>query len=356
MSLSKPATVADPAEPIRVMLVDDSAVIRGVIGRWIDAQPGLKVVAGAFNGRMALDLLVTARPDIVILDIEMPGMDGITALPLLVKAAPHVRVIMASTLTRRNAEISLRALSLGATDYVAKPSALQDGVAADGFRRDLIGKILALGRPARRVAAPQQSLRTRPPSSIAAQIVAIGASTGGPQALASVIGGIAARLCVPVLVTQHMTATFTPILAEHLARISGLKCEEGRNGTQLLPRHVYVAPGDYHMLVKRRGGPIELVQTPPENYCRPSVDPMLRSVAATYGAAALAVVLTGMGADGREGARAIAASGGTVLAQDEATSVVWGMPGAVATAGLASAVKPLSAIADEILKHMELRG
>ena len=187
------------------------------------------------------------------------------------------------------------------------------------------------------------------------QILAVGSSTGGPQALAAFVTAIAPKLNVPVVITQHMPATFTTILAETLARTSGLKCIEGVSGMRLEPGCMYVAPGDSHMIIKSRGGPIELTKTPPENFCRPAVDPMFRSISEAYGPAALAVVLTGMGMDGREGARAIAAKGGTILAQDEATSVVWGMPAAVAHAGLASAVLPLNMIGLEVRKYLGLK-
>jgi len=340
------------------MIVDDSATIRGLLTRWIGSDPALSVVATVNNGRAAVEQIKSADPDVVILDIEMPEMDGITALPLLLKACPRAKVIMASSLTRRNAEISLKALSLGATDYVPKPTSVGAGDAADAFRRDLCEKVVALGRPRRAAArvVPSQGapIKLRAASSMKPQIVAIGASTGGPQALNVVVKALAPQLNVPIVITQHMPATFTAILAETLARHSGLKCVEGADGMMLQAGHVYVAPGDHHMLIKGRGGPITLTQTPPENFCRPAVDPMFRSVAAAYGSAVLAVVLTGMGADGREGAKTIAAVNGTVLAQDEATSVVWGMPAAVAHAGVASAVLPLPSVGPEMRKLLGL--
>ena len=349
------------ASPIKVMVVDDSVVIRGFLARWIDAEPSFKVVASVQNGKLAVEQVKAADPDVIVLDIEMPEMDGLTALPLLVKACPRARVIMASTLTRRNAEISLKALSLGATDYVPKPTSVGASEAGEAFRRDLFQKITALG--ARRASAakvgsqpvPGGPIKLRPSSSVAPQILAVGSSTGGPQALTTFVTAIAPKLNVPVLITQHMPATFTTILAETLARTSGLKVVEGASGMKLAPGHVYVAPGDNHMIIKSRGGPLELTQTPPENFCRPAVDPMFRSIAEAYGPATLAVVLTGMGADGREGARAIAGKGGTILAQDEATSVVWGMPAAVAQAGLASAVLPLNAVGTEVRKYLGIK-
>lgn len=380
------ATSSRDANAIKVLVVDDSAVIRGIVVRWIEAAPDMVVAGAAVNGQDALDRAKATMPDVVVLDIEMPVMDGITALPLILKACPHAKVIMASTLTRRNAEISLKALSLGATDYVPKPTSIGGGDAAEEFRRELLSRVGAIGRKKvslqRATASPlPRPLASSPSTSVAApvafqsqfapkdgplvlrkasilppQILAIGASTGGPQALMQVVQAIAANLNVPVLITQHMPATFTAILAESLARSSGLKCIEGATGMRLEPGCVYVAPGDYHMTIKGKGGPIELNQNPPENFCRPAVDPMFRSVVAAYGAATLAVVLTGMGADGREGARAIAASNGTIIAQDEASSVVWGMPGAVAQAGLASAILPLQSVGTELRRYLGLRA
>ena len=361
--MSGAAAVAQPktASPIKVMVVDDSAVIRGFLTRWIDRDPGLKIVASAQNGKVAVDQVKAADPDVIVLDIEMPEMDGIAALPLLIKACPKARVIMASTLTRRNAEISLKALSLGATDYVPKPTSVGPSEAGEAFRRDLCQKIAALGRarPAFGSKAGQVPgggpIKLRPASNVPPQILAVGSSTGGPQALSTFVAAIAPKLNVPVVITQHMPATFTTILAETLSRSSGLKAVEGANGMKLEPGRVYIAPGDNHMIIKSRGGPIELTQTPPENFCRPAVDPMFRSIAAIYGPSTLAVVLTGMGSDGREGARAIANAGGTILAQDEATSVVWGMPAAVAQAGLASAVLPLNSMGVEVRKYLGIK-
>jgi len=351
MNAAAQLTKATPASNVRVMLVDDSAVIRGVLTRWIAADPALSVVASVANGKSALSAVESARPDVIVLDIEMPEMDGLTALPLLVKAAPQAKIVMASTLTRRNAEISMTALSLGAHDYLPKPTSVVSNAAGETFRRELIEKLHALGgrrgaKISASLAPPSLSLRT--PSATRPQIIAVGCSTGGPQALTQVLTDIAPGLALPILVTQHMPAHFTAIFAESLARTTGLKCMEGREGVMLSPGCVYIAPGDYHMTLSQRGGPIALNQNAPENYCRPAVDPMLRSVSAAYGPATLAIILTGMGSDGREGARAAVAAGGTVIVQDEATSVVWGMPGAVATAGLASAVLPISGIAETV--------
>jgi two-component system chemotaxis response regulator CheB len=391
------ATTARDTNAIKVLVVDDSAVIRGIVVRWIEAAPDMVVAGAAVNGQDAIDKVKASMPDVVVLDIEMPVMDGITALPLILKACPHAKVIMASTLTRRNAEVSLKALALGAADYVPKPTSIGGGDAADEFRRDLLTRVSAIGRKRPSVvqkaaaaapavartrtadATPAASaspathspaavpflsqfqpkdgpLTLRKASIIPPQILAIGASTGGPQALLQVVQTIAPNLNVPVLITQHMPATFTAILAESLTRSSGLKCVEGATGMKLEPGCVYIAPGDYHMIIKGKGGPIELNQNPPENFCRPAVDPMFRSVSAAYGAATLAVVLTGMGADGREGARVIVGGNGTVIAQDEASSVVWGMPGAVAQAGLASAILPIHSVGLEVRKYLGLKA
>ena len=350
------------ASAVKVMVVDDSAVIRGIVSRWIEADSEMTAV----NGQDAIERAKTTKPDVIVLDIEMPIMDGITALPHLLKVSPSTKIIMASTLTRRNAEISLKALSLGATDYVPKPTSLGGGSAAEEFRRELLMRITAIGR--KRVSggrlatasvpagAADGPIALRKASLIPPQILAIGASTGGPQALVQVVGAIAPNLNVPVLITQHMPATFTAILAESLSRSSGLKCVEAAHGMRLENGRVYVAPGDFHMTIKGKGGPIELNQAAPENFCRPAVDPMFRSVSAAYGPATLAVVLTGMGADGRDGARVVASGNGTILAQDEASSVVWGMPGAVAHAGYASAVLPLQSIGLELRKYLGLKS
>lgn len=347
-------------EPYRVMVVDDSAVIRGLTTRWIEADAQLRVVGSYGNGRLALARAAADRPDVIVLDIEMPEMDGIEALPQLIKAAPGVKVVMASTLTRRNAEISMKALSLGAADYVAKPEARALSSAED-YKELLVRKVRGLAEARRARTAPQAAapLRTASPAAGAfrPQILAIGSSTGGPQALFTLLKDVAPALNVPVVVTQHMPATFTAILAEHIAKTSGLPCSEGRTGEPLLARRIYVAPGDQHMLVAGTAAAptLQLTQTPPENFCRPAVDPMFRGAAAVFGGAVLGVVLTGMGHDGREGARVIAAAGGQVLAQDEATSVVWGMPGAVAQAGLANAILPLPAMGAEVSKLLSMR-
>jgi two-component system chemotaxis response regulator CheB len=349
--------------PYRVMVVDDSAVIRGLLTKTLESDAEIKVVSTIANGQAAVDALRRLDIDVVVLDIEMPVMDGLTALPLMLEAAPHVKVIMASTLTKRNAQISIKALSAGAADYVAKPTSTAEIQAAQEFRRELVAKVKALGaagrarrvergetadlpfrppagavRPARPSAVALRPATNRPP-----EVIAIGSSTGGPQALMTALAKFPTSIRVPILITQHMPATFTSILAEHLARASGWPAAEAVEGEPMRAGRIYVAPGDFHMKVATENGArvIRLTKEPPENFCRPAVDPMFRSVAQAFGAGVLAVVLTGMGSDGAKGARAVVDAGGAVIAQDEATSVVWGMPGAAANAGVCSAVLPL---------------
>jgi len=352
---------------LRVMIVDDAVVVRGLFARWVDAEPDMQAVAVLRSGRQAVEQVERVDPDVVVLDVEMPDMDGLAALPQLLAKKRSLVVIMASTLTRRNAEISLKALSLGATDYVPKPQSSDGPVsAASGFRRELIEKIRQLGQrakrrliPAGRTAplpiigrapplvprAPRYSLRPFPPTP--PRILAIGASTGGPQALTALaqkLGGLIDR--APVLITQHMPPTFTTILAEHLARVSGRPAREAHDGEHVKAGKIYVAPGGKHMTLARRDGiaVIALDDGPPVNFCKPAVDPMFETAAAVWDHWVLGLVLTGMGADGLRGAQALTAAGGAVIAQDEPSSVVWGMPGQVTNAGLASAVLPLDQI------------
>jgi len=368
----RPTAVADTT--VRVMVVDDSAVIRGLISRLLQEDPGIRVVTTASNGEQAINTLRRSSVDVIVLDIEMPVMDGLTALPRLLKVDPDVKIIIASTLSTRNAEISIRCLNAGAADYVPKPTAVRDisgGVGGgDSFRRELLEKVRALGdacvqartgdageRPVRTVAVGPARSDAGPagtaPFQLAAPgrkppaVLAIGTSTGGPQALFKFLGGLSRNISLPILIVQHMPATFTSILADHIRKQTGLECAEGRDGEAVVPGRIYLAPGDYHMVVEKQGVQriIRLNQMPPENFCRPAVDPLFRSLAETYGAPVLGIVLTGLGSDGLKGGEVICRAGGTVVAQDEATSVVWGMPGAVARAGLCSAVLPLTDLA-----------
>jgi two-component system chemotaxis response regulator CheB len=342
--------------PARVMLCDDSVVIRGAIARMLEPDPQIQVVARVGNGQQAIDEIArqskSGTPiDVVVLDIEMPVMDGMTALPRILAADPGIRVLMASTLTTRGADIALRALRLGAADYVAKPGAAQ--IADDSFRLDLIAKLKGLARVRQRRGAappPGTPIVLRPPPTRAPLLLAIGSSTGGPQALFTLMQGLGRRIPVPVVLTQHMPPAFTPILADHLNKIDGMPCTEAKDGVKLEPGHAYLAPGDRHLLVEGTPGALRarLSDAPPENFCRPSVDPMLRSASQVCGGRVLVVMLTGMGHDGLAGSRQVVAAGGGVMAQDEATSVVWGMPGAVAQAGLCFQVLPISTIAAKV--------
>jgi len=330
------------------MVCDDSAVIRAAIARVLESDPEIRVVARAANGREALEEARRTAIDVVVLDIEMPVLDGLATLPLLLREHPALKVVMASTLTKRGADVTLRALSLGAADFVAKPSAAA-ALGEDSFRRELLLKVKALAAPRRtgRTATPA----CRPPSSRSPRLLAVGSSTGGPHALFTLARGLGARLAVPVVVTQHMPPSFTSILAAHIARAGALPCTEAEDGAPLRPGHITVAPGGWHLIVERgpAGLRVRLSDDPPVNFCRPSADPMLESAAEACDGRVLVAILTGMGQDGLAGTRRIVDAGGTAVAQDEATSVVWGMPGAVARAGLCHAVLPLQEIAPKLL-------
>lgn len=342
-------------EEVRVMLCDDSATARAILARLLESEPGIRVVHRAADGRAALAALAEARPDVVLLDLEMPVMDGMTALPLILKAAPRVAVIVASALTQRGAKAAIAALAAGAADYIPKPQGAAGGAADPAFRTELLTKVRGWARMKRRegarpapVAAPRP-LTPRPAATARPALVAIGCSTGGPQALAALLKRLP-RLPVPLVVVQHMPAGFTTMLAEHLDRVGAHRCAEAQDGEALLPGRVHLAPGDRHLLVEAGAAGLRarITTDPPENFCRPAVDPMLRSAARATHGRVLAVILTGMGQDGLEGCRAVAAAGGQVLAQDEASSVVWGMPGAVARAGLPAWVAPPEALAERI--------
>ncbi len=353
--------------PYRVMVVDDSAVIRGFVTRWLEEDPAIQVVSSAADGALALRALQKASVEVIVLDIEMPELDGMSALPLLLEADPNLQVIMASTLTLRNATVSLKALAMGAADYIAKPTTTRDPELAASYRRELAEKVNALGAARRsrlREALPgvegskrlvpakpdqasaAQSFSLRPLSPVPTKAIAIGSSTGGPRALLDLFGRFGKGIALPIFITQHMPPTFTTILAEHIGQTGRITCVEAGDGDPVADGQVYLAPGGYHMTVRAgaQGSVIRLTQDPPENFCRPSVDTMYRSLVQTYRGGVLAVMLTGMGADGLQGARAIVEAGGNIVAQDEATSVVWGMPGAVATDGLCAAVLPLPQI------------
>ena len=377
------------------MVVDDAVVVRGTIMRWVEAEPDMLVVASLRGGREAVEQVERRAPDVVILDVNMPDIDGIAALPLLLEKKRDLIVLMLSTLTRRNAEISLRALSLGAADYIPKPESNREFTTSSSFQREVIDKIRALGSrrkrgltgpriivPAPTIAPAIAPLRAvyrageaalnvedtpgiapvapdpdrvllRPLPATTPRVLLIGSSTGGPQALNAILGAIGAVIDqAPVLITQHMPPTFTAILAEHLTRTSGRPASEAVDGEVIRAGKIYLAPGGRHMRVARRDGEpvIALDDGPLVNFCKPAVDPLFSSAAAVWGGWVLALVLTGMGSDGARGAAEIVASGGGVVVQDEASSVVWGMPSHVAHAGLASAVLPLDQIASKVVR------
>ena len=375
-----PPSSVSASRRIRVMLVDDAVVVRGLFARWVESEPDLDLVATLRTGREAVNQLERVDPDVVVLDVDMPDLDGIAALPLLLEKKRDLVVIMASTLTRRNAEISLKALSLGAADYIPKPGSNREMSASTAFRRDLIEKIRQLGQRAKRlrsgVASGRAPLETKSPSIVPhigeeappptpptpptrpmpttpPRVLLIGSSTGGPQALNGLIAEIGSVMQrAPVLITQHMPPTFTAVLAEHLARVGKCPVREATDGEEIKSGVVYLAPGGKHMKVARRDGMavIAIEDGPLVNFCKPAVDPMFASAAEVWGNKTLALVLTGMGSDGLAGAKAIVAAGGHVFAQDEASSVVWGMPGQVTNAGLCSAVLPLSEIAGKLTR------
>ena len=361
------------------MVVDNSVVIRGMISRWIGAEPDMEVIASLRTGLDAVNQIDRVKPDVAVLDIEMPELDGISALPQMLAKKRDLVIIMASTLTRRNAEISFKALSLGAADYIPKPESTREAAAADIFHHDLIQKIRHLGARARRssshVASPASApvldrprealvrpvpapvthlpLARRPFSMLAPRVLLIGSSTGGPQALMSLVAEIGPVIDrFPVLITQHMPPTFTTILAEHLARASRRPAHEAVDGEIVKAGRIYLAPGGRHMRVVRHGADIAIAldDGPPVNFCKPAVDPLFNSAIDVWQAGIMSVILTGMGSDGMRGGKEIVAAGGSVIAQDEATSVVWGMPGAAANAGICAAILPLNQIAPKLVR------
>lgn len=367
-----PAAAGPAPGQIRVLIADDSAVVRGLVARWI-GEAGFNVVGTASNGRIALEMMARLDPDVVLLDIDMPELDGTEALPRMLAASPSVQVVMMSTLTTRNADISLKCLALGAVDYLAKPESNRGVTTSDAFRAELIervrlfGAVRARGRrplPATAPAATPEpatpapalsrlsapfTLRPKARPSGPPRVLLIGSSTGGPRAVGEVLEKIGAPTLrrLPVLIVQHMPPIFTAVFAEHMGSRVGLPSGEGKADEPLQPGRIYVAPGGRHMgLVAGPGREpvIRLDDGPPVNFCRPAVDVLFKDAAALFGSATVSVILTGMGSDGTHGARALVDAGGPVLAQDEATSTVWGMPGSVAKAGLAQAVLPLPEI------------
>ncbi len=356
--------------PIRVLVVDDTVVVRRLVADVIAGAEGIEVVGTAAHGQLALDQIPVCKPDVVTLDVEMPVMDGLTTLAEIRKRWPKLPVIMFSTLTSRGASATLDALALGANDYVTKPTALRDREAALAAVRSSLVPLLKLwGRvgaaDARRAAAgptaapapdltvvpatPAQrrpELDGRPPLG-----VVIGVSTGGPVALSTVVPALPVDLGVPVVIVQHMPPVFTKLLAERLDAASALDVVEAADLMPLTSGRVYIAAGGFHLTMTTVRGMqvLRLDDGPMENSCKPAVDVTLRHAKALWGPRTLTVILTGMGSDGLAGARDLRAAGGRVIAQDAETSVVWGMPGAVAKAGVADAVLPLARIAPTIV-------
>ena len=379
---------------IRVMIVDDALVIRGMLTKILDQHAGVRVVAAVSDGLSALKKLTTHTIDVVILDIEMPKMDGLTALPKIIEKSPGIQVLMSSTHTLRSAEVTLNALNLGAADYVTKPTTKDQNNSLEIFKREIVSRVKVLGPIAqtnRRNMAESHKKNlgtsTSPPIPKSATLgnlkqvnkvqagefattdkgqtvaislrkgipyvpdfIAIGSSTGGPQALFNLIRDIDPRVTQPILIVQHMPPAFTTILAKHMEKSSGRRTEEGQEGAQIQSGHIYIAPGNYHMQVTTQNGVnrIQLNQQPPENFCRPSVDPLFRSLAALNRHKILGIILTGMGSDGCKGSEVLVQTGAQIFAQDEATSVVWGMPGAVARAGLCTHILPLDKMSQMI--------
>jgi two-component system chemotaxis response regulator CheB len=349
---------------IRVLLMDDSVVVRRFLTTVVSSEPELEVVATAANGKIGLSKIHQTNPDVVVMDVEMPEMDGIEALQEIRRRWPLLPVIMFSTQTQRGASVTLDALELGANDYVTKPAQVATiEQAQQQVKEDLIAKIRVL---CPRYQSPPKPLRVptespprdhdATPRLRAVEIVAIGTSTGGPNALAALLPTLPGDFPVPILIVQHMPPLFTTMLAERLSSKSAIKVHEATHGDRISPGQAWIAPGDYHMTVRKSYGVsfVELHQGARENSCRPSVDVLLRSVDATYGSGTLAVIMTGMGQDGFQGCEMVRRSGGTIFAQDEASSVVWGMPGFVARAGLADRVLPLDCLGQAISSRVRL--
>ncbi len=368
------AALTAAGDPLRVMIVEDSAVVRGLLRSWIDDGVSAVVVAACAQGDQAVARLKASKAEIILLDVEMPVMDGLAALPHLLAAGEDIQVLMVSALTQRNADTTLRAMAAGAADYVAKPGSTHELSGVDRFRADLLAKVFALGVGARvrrghaapplpvraDVTIPDRITRPAPPTARgcrafpthAPRLIAVGSSTGGPVALAAFLKAITAggMPCVSVLVAQHMPRTFTGMLAAHLGRDLPAPVSEASHGEPMRPGRIYLAPGGRHLGVRKgpAGYALAVSQARSGPVCRPSADILFRTVAHATGPASMAVLLTGLGEDGCAGARRIVAAGGAVVAQDRGSSAVWGMPGAVVEAGLACAIDTPTALGRRI--------
>lgn len=354
-------------QPLRVLVVDDSALYRKIVRDVLSGMPGVEVVGAANNGLIALDRIESLRPDVVTLDLEMPQLDGHGVLKQLAGKPNAPRAIMVSAFTAQGAQSTTAALREGAFDFILKPATKSLEMSIQQLRRDLAPKIDAcrsIATPSLRraptSAAPIRQAPAAPPRPAARrrvdlppQIVAIGVSTGGPQALVRLLPKLPANFPCPIVIVQHMPAMFTASLAEDLNRRCSLNVSEGKHGQVVRRGDIVIAPGGKQMRIVRRDGEnvVEITDDPPERNCKPSVDYLFRSVAASHGGASLGVVLTGMGDDGTLGAKALRESGAEIVAQDQASCVVYGMPKAVIEAGLADVVSPLDMMATTIVNH-----
>lgn len=342
--------------PIRIMLCDDSLVIRRMTKTALESDPGLHVVCEAKHGKDALDKLFDARPDLVVMDVEMPVMDGIDALREIRKRTAKLPVIMFSSLTHKGAEATYDAIEAGATDVAAKPSSIGHiGQAIAHVHRELVPKIYkAMGVARPYSPTPPPTEKPGPPARALNGIsaVGVGVSTGGPEALEQFMSAIPRDFPVPILVVQHMPPVFTQRLAERLATKTGHCVREAEDGEEITGSKILIAPGDHHLLTVRDRTVVraKLSQEAPENSCRPAVDPLFRSLASTYGSNCLGLILTGMGKDGTNGARALRDSGAKIMVQDKQSSVVWGMAGNVVECGLTDRVLPLNQLAQEVIR------
>jgi two-component system chemotaxis response regulator CheB len=371
------------SNPYRVLVVDDSFVVRGVLRNILNEDPQIQVIDCVGDGQKAIEAVKSKDIETVILDIEMPVMDGITALPLMLKYKPSLVVIVASTLTLRGADVSLKCLSLGAMDYIPKPTNTVTTSSATDFRQEILKKVKNLTESARKKSSNLSTNHNQKPSAYSPhsqpanqfkivekeyslrpfmvnkpEALVIGCSTGGPQALGEVLKNIQGKIHQPIFIAQHMPPNFTKILADHLSRQSGLDAMEGKDRMEIEGGKIYISPGNFHMeVVREKNTPlISLNQNAPENFCRPSVNPLMRTIIHAYHGRVLGVMLTGMGSDGLQGAQEFIKNGGCLIAQDESSSVVWGMPKAVIMDNLCSAVIPLSKMGMTIQKIMNSKN
>jgi len=348
--------------PSTVVIADDSVVVRGLFARWLGESGRFHVVGVAGDGEAAIEHAERHHPDIMVLDLDMPVLDGVEALPRIIKQSPKTAVLLTTTLTERNAQLALQCMSMGAVDVLPKPDSRSGLTLSLGFRTDLLGKLGSIAQSRSRhgdvvaeagLGAPPSSgiADLRPLISVMPRYLLVGASTGGPRAVARVLGDLGnAAAGLAILVVQHMPPLFTASFADQIAAQLGLPAREPHDGERLARGTIYVAPGGRHLGIDRRLGHIvaSVSDGPPVNFCRPAVDVLFTEAAHHLGPAALGLVMTGMGSDGTEGAAALRRAGAAVIAQDEASSTVWGMPGSVVRAKQASTILPLGTIGPAI--------